>query len=1065
MEFFNFEAGDFQILEELEFDETIERPETIRFYTLEEQTNDAYEKLIPRGRVTNFVKQQIQREVENLKDLYNQYILPTAEDYVIQPPKQIVKIAWMSPVYATNALRPYEWSEMRLDPTLKGYYPRLMAALPKPYMPTPEGMIYPLESPSDFLDVNGESPLRVLPAYRRAKAIVHEDKTVEIERIPIEGTEDEVPFVGYFLQKRPLEIPNPLPDHPFFKSNEPTFIESQAPFSEVFPTLDAVMTHGVPMTKDPYKEATPFLKLYDVRLSSIPWEQWKLKFPPADVMEGTRQEEPITFPKASKDAPADKLVSVYKSPYAPGLASRYWLQNQLDGGELVIRLLQSEVINNGSVGMIPELLPLPEQFPEASCELVNRNFQEFMSQGTLRRSWKAKKDRDGNEFDEVKYECVPLEFVKQERERFGTKGRTQWTEGLGDLMKTDHLRALSSVVPIKPVEEKQAPLGKIPNRPESMLRKEMVAVLFDPKRLPEDKLADLRELLKTGAFLLNQVYVDADANFVLCNHTLSLLSGDLLADRRKFYETWTALQDGFRVCRFCGERIITEDLVDQEDYNDEGFIVKHAEALETTKSFYNEELVSYTRGIQSLKLLMQPDNPVDDTVFLLLTLLQVLPDAETFQTLLQIGRTIALSKQIVEKKSQAIKDELRGAIGLAVAIILLQTHLPILVPRRSFGANPVKLNGYPRDAPAPESYSVIDSLMNVFRKTFEAFPTSFKGPSAGFIRKVIANPKPLRGVVAEFIKIMMARPDIKTAMETARVHLAGIPIVEQPASLIPVVAPPAQLNTIRSYERCPSARPIWANARIPKIIQDEVPLRTGIQGANQKTYIEPSVSIREQVVETPLREIADKLKQAKKTRIPLKDQHQTNLAVASRLFDLANVPNTIRSIDPTQPAANLRDLSKGLAAEAATAIPNIEDLVTTDVALYTLLETPETVRANVNKIRAQERIKYVREMSKKSDDEREVIGDLLRIGLAPYIITNEDRETIAEEAERMQEELRRMEAVDEEVGVGLPRDDQHEEEFIGGADHGDYGDNQFLPSNDGRDYDQPWFGDDERTSI
>ena len=1061
MEFFNFEAGDIQVLEEIEFDETIERPESIRFYTLEEQTNDAYEKLIPRGRVTNYMKQQVQREVENLKELYNQYILPTAEDYVIQPPKQIVKIDWMSPVYATNTLRSYEWSEMLLDPTLKGFYPRLMAALPKPYMPTPEGIVYPLDYPSDFLDVNGESPLRVLPVYRRAKANVHEDKTVDIERIPMEGTEDEVPIVGYFLQKRPLEIPNPLPDHPFFKSNESTFLESQAPFSEVFPTLDAVMTHGVPMTKNPYKEATPFLKLYDVRLSSIPWEQWKLKFPPADVMEGTRQDEPITFPKGAKDAPADKLVSVYKVPYSPGLASRYWLHNQLDGGELVIRLLQSESINNGSVEIIPEFLPLPEQFPEASCELVDRNFQEFMSQGTLRRIWKLKKDKDGNEFDEVKYQCVPLEFVKQERERFGYKGRTQWTEGLGDRMKTDHLRSLLSVTPIKPIQPKEAPIGKIPNRPESMLRKEIVAILFDPKRLPEDKLADIRELLKTGAFLTEQIYTDADANFLLCNHTLALLSGDLLQDRRKFYDTWTGLQDGFRVCRFCGEQIMGEDLVDQEDFNEQGFVVRHAEALETTKSFYNEELVSYTRGIQSLKNLMQPDNAVDDTMFLLLTLLQVLPDAQVFQTFVQLGRSIP----IPANKSQAIKDELRGAVGLATAILLLQTHVPILVPRRSFGANPVKLNGYPRDAPTPESYSIIDALMNVFRKTFEAFPSSFKGPSAGFIRKVIANPKPLRGVVVEFLKMMIAKPDIKAALETAKVHVAGIPIVEQPASLIPVVAPPAQLNVIRSYGKCPSARPIWANSRIPKIVQEDVPLRTGIQGANHKTFLEPSLSVRQQVETVPLGEIADKLKKAKKVQIPLTDQYQTNLAIASRLFDLTSTPNSIRSVDPKQNAAELRDLSQGLVAEAAAAIPRLDDLLKKDVALYTLLESPETVRANVNRIRAQERMKYVREMSKKSDDEREVIGDLLRIGLAPYIITNEDRETIAQEAEKIQDELRRMEQVDEEVGVGLPRDDQNEELYIGGADHGDYGDNQPLPNNDGRDYDQPWFGDDARTSI
>ena len=81
MEFFNFDPTDYQVLEDIEFDETIQRPEKIRFFTLTEQTSDAYEKLLPRGRVTRFQREEIRKEIERLQDLYDAYVIALPEDY------------------------------------------------------------------------------------------------------------------------------------------------------------------------------------------------------------------------------------------------------------------------------------------------------------------------------------------------------------------------------------------------------------------------------------------------------------------------------------------------------------------------------------------------------------------------------------------------------------------------------------------------------------------------------------------------------------------------------------------------------------------------------------------------------------------------------------------------------------------------------------------------------------------------------------------------------------------------------------------------------------------------
>ena len=59
-------------------------------------------------------------------------------------------------------------------------------------------------------------------------------------------------------------------EHPFLKSNAPSTFMSDLELNEVFPGIEAIMNHAIPVSFDPYKEARPYLKLYDVRLSQIP---------------------------------------------------------------------------------------------------------------------------------------------------------------------------------------------------------------------------------------------------------------------------------------------------------------------------------------------------------------------------------------------------------------------------------------------------------------------------------------------------------------------------------------------------------------------------------------------------------------------------------------------------------------------------------------------------------------------------------------------------------------------------------------------------------------------------
>jgi hypothetical protein len=190
-------------------------------------------------------------------------------------------------------------------------------------------------------------------------------------------------------------------------------------------------------------------------------------------------------------------------------------------------------------------------------------------------------------------------------------------------------------------------------------------------------------------------------------------------------------------------------------------------------------------------------------------------------------------------------------------------------------------------------------------------------------------------------------------------------------------------------------------------------------------------------------------------------------------------PPDTAAVDPTQNASELRDLARGLVGQQLSAIQadgakrsQYDTARFKDITLYMLSVDYKEQRAEVNKIRATERLKFIQRMAGKSDQEREVIGDLLRIGLAPYIISNQDRELFARETELLQEELARQDMLFEatgdlgvDTGVGEARDyhDDGEEDEVVGVDHGDYGDRAGLP--EGRDYAQPGFGDDRERSI
>ena len=1045
---FTFNLTEFKVLDEFSYDETIQRPETIRFYTLDEQVGDAYEKMIPKGRTTKKQMETLKQESDRLRQLYQEHIVPTADTYTLREPEYGKRFSWIHPVYTSADLSRYSY-EQSWNPLysaervrLPQFYRSMMTALPRPYQTETEGVVYSFDSPTQFVNSEGKESIRALPTFYYPRTQRHEDGRFDILSVPMANTGDTIRFIGYYADKRPVPVPNPLPEHEFLKSSDAVMIETTAPLSEVVPSLDAILTHAVPVTPDPYGEGMKYLRVYDVELSDIPWDSWKSRFPPAEPVPPQAEPQAIEFPKPSGDKPSENLMKYYE-PYFPAMSSRKWLMDQVDGGELVVHMLLSQAGQNGTVAIMPGS-DAEFEYPTTTiseCELQGLDFNTFRTKGICRRILGPK--------DKITYQAVPLELLRQERKREGYRNRKQWLETTPSSILEAYVKSLVNARPIESKPSKEPKILSVPVREVSQLRREVVTVLGDPARFAEDKLRDITELIQ-GSLLSEKTYTDSKGLFLVCSHTLSLLNGDLATDRRVFYDTWTAKVDGFRVCKFCGEHINSDVLEDQEEFTDDGRVIRHADALEV-KKFDGHGVADHVKTLSGLKELFDFSKPSDEVFFMLISLLHVIPEVDQLQPILEMGRKVS---------AQLEKAKLDGGVaGIAQMILMIQSHNPPLVPRRSFGSKPLTLRGYPRDAAKPEGYTIVDSMMLVLSKTLEAYPTSFKGSSATTMRNVLNQPKKTKNLVEKTIDTLIkGSQPLRTALEQAKTVLpAEEPL--KPSTMIPgglVMPSKDTFGTILSPPRCPSLRAYWTSGRPPKIKQPDIPLLKKYFERPRSTevkFIDESVSERviPKSVDVKSAEVKSRLKLGKDAS---EDWH-TNVLIASRLATEFGLPAPVRTIDPGQKNDDLRDITKGYVYELTKEITKdpltktrLDAMKKNDLALMMLTADVKKATEITNTLKAKERITFTERFRMMTDADREITKELVDRGLAPYIITKQDRVLFAREVAEEQEEK------DEDIGVGRPVDYENQGELPINEDiveRGNYGDYSNAANNDGRD--------------
>jgi hypothetical protein len=1103
-------ATEFEILENIpDFEEEVQRPEELRFFTLDEQLLDYQSKVLSgKKKISKFEVKRVYQDVARFRDVYSKLIVfgDMESGYIVDTERKSINVPWVTPIYSNFEYVPYSYKENwvplmdRAQVNNPNYYNRLLVGIPKPYKTT-EGTGVPISKKTVLVNEDGLNAIQAVGTYSRTKGVIHEDGTFSVMPLPISNTADDVRVKGYYLGKREVEIPNPLREHPFLASNNPSKVLTNDSLLDIFPSIQAILNHGVKTTTDPYGEGMEYLKIYDVKLNQIPWKLWKERFPPVDQISTTPAVLSIKFPEANDIiAPSDNIRKQYVKPWAEGVFPRYWLMKQEDGGLLTIKMYLSKV---GQSGLVPpeiqgdKLKPSDTASTPEEC-LRTDNFDAFLNSGIYRSpepsAISAAVDKGKPIPNGI---CLSVDYLQQEIVGLTSSGKTAWRETSGSELLEEHVKLLrkSQVDSQKQIDVKYE---KYSSQPESEIRKDVVTILNDPNRTPEDKATDIQTIVNM-IMPTNEVYLDKDESTIICNHTLAELRGDLEENRLEFYSKWTTILDGGRICKFCGEQINTDVLVAQDEFDSNGGVVINYETLETQLFQGQQNISSFTNSIRDLGKLFSLENAGESVLYLLLSLLQVLPEPGSVLPVLQYIRKLSTVLRSNKKIEKTARERVEGITGIVGAVILLQTHTPFLLPRRSIGGRIFKTSGFPRDTTEPTESPVLDNLLYVLRATFEEFPNTFSGSVTSLFRSLLATPKRVREEIVRFLgqAVIEFKPQFESAKER---YIA--PTAEEDVSTLALpifkldkleYSPSERLGNEELLMKCGISRPlsIMTSKFPPKVSQDPIELAKNLLPSSQAKYIRPSV-VEESLLSVDEKDVRRRLSM-KLSKITKSDKIEKFLAresidavsiltLMNRILDILSSQDfnldtlkqyriAVSTLDMHKSGSLLRDTAKGLLYELSQEIAKdknkvnigkaLDDALLKDVVMNMLLYTDEEARRISEAARTKERERFKQRMRSMNDTQREITKMLLDIGVAPYIITNEDRETFAREYNYPDPE-------EEYAKIVQQQDEQRPEEgyndtrdFVEDGvrplnvlgqemevDHGDYGDRYVRPYDD-----------------
>ena len=1021
MEPLEFEAGDLiKIGDPFTFEEEVQRPEYLRFFTLEEQTLDFFQKSLPTEKIiSKIVQKRIKKEIARIEELYSSLVIVTDTEYKINVDRKLGDIPWLKEIYAPYKFKSYsfvdKWIPIMSEEQRKErkYYDRLISAIPMPYDTQGESGV-PFTKTSELVKSDGTDAIKALDLFKRTKSIIADNGSENIISLTINNTKDDIRRSGFFIGERKKDMPNPMSEHPFLASSGSSHIETTQPLEEVFPTIEAIMSHAVPTTHDPYIEGRSYYKIYDVKTSQIPWKSWKQRFPPVDTILTAKSVSTINFPDIESPAsPSESLMTAYGNKWRKNIFPRFWLMEQVDSGFLPTLMLLSKSSESGTIP--PDLMherPSIIHPPSDPHECIKSgNFTEFMESGIY---------RDGK--------CVPISGIVQERSDRISRGKKAWTESVESDILKDHTK-LIKVFKIIEDSQKEVKYEHIENKDIGQYRKYVLLLLKDENRAEPDKSRAIRVLVRDlDTSPDNSQYLDEEGRFVVCKHTLEMLDEDIASD---FFKKWTTVRDGKRVCNSCNEEVTSLVLDNQDQYDEDGRLIVSQDTLDKD---FKVEIGSDILSLEELKPLFNFDSAGANIFYVLINLFQITPAKSQLEKLLNF---IKFVETRAKKEADAKKNG--GIAGIACTVILLQTHNPFLIPRRSFNEKTVKLNGFPRDSDDEKEAYSLDFILNCIKKTFETFPYSIKEPITAIIGSVLTSRKSTRDEVIKFLKFAKAG-GFKEEFQSAKERYEEI----KPDAIIKTQF---ELPVIMVKKTEYSASEPIGPEQI--LICDKINTKSFVTSKLDVVLRHKEIELVKTTVSKYATDVSVKWTDFPKIKLSATEVGKLlkkgfpatkKLTNAKKLLDSGSNPDPIavitllkRTLDILLPTVSfkilepyrqfvlridtlddssfIRDSVKGMYFKLLSELGPKEyeilhEAEKKDLAMNMLFLDIKSVTVEVEKLSSREREEFKRRLKNKSDLERELSKSLLAIGVAEYVITVKDRKALEEEyfAQKMPDE-------------------------------------------------------------
>lgn len=1068
----NFDISEYEILENIEFEEEVSRPQEFRFFTLDEQLRDFFEKSLPNGKPTKYQIKELSYDRERIRKMYENYIIFGDSEYQIKNHRKSLNVSWIHPVYKELKYKSYSFKK-EYEPIFSktglnqsNYYSRLLKSLPLPFISNSGTFI---NYSTEVLNEEGKEPVKVLMNYERTKRIIRDDGTMDIILTPIENTGDEIGLKGYYLSERP-EIPRPLNDHPFLKSNKPSFYETEIPLLDVFPSTQAILEHAIPTTKDPYNEGMKLLKIYDLSLKDISWNLWKQRFPPVELKNTPKNVIQIELPKQEIYNPSEILKKTYDFQWESGYHHRYWLSKQIDAGKFVSELLISKSSSNGLVSLGTPEGPVI-QHPTSTidmCQSLTTDFDTFLHSGLYRL---GKLDKDGIEINDGI--CIPVGSIQQEKTFVKKIGWNETTEK--DILNT-YLKKLKEFKILN--EDNFEKYDKFEHLQESELRKNILVILDDSLRSSEDKSNSIQLLLRDTEYK-NKQYFDKTDLFVLCQHTMNILNGQLEENPQNFYIEWTSILSGKRVCKYCGEEISSEVLIAVEEYDDSGHLIMTYESLQN-KSIESETTIdSFTNSLLELKKIFDLNHAGETALFILLAFMQILPQEIQIIPIISLMRELTRGLRSKSKISKESQQRIEGLFCIPAILIILQTHQPFLIPKRSLGKSPIKLSGFPRDSTDPSNSPILDSIINILKKTMEEIGST-KGPINELAKYIISKPQKVRDESIPFIKLFATK--FNSLLEISKDRYL---IPEEETSFNSITFPEMKIDNpiFKTGDKqqdelitiCKGSKMInWITKKPPYTLQTQLKLDDKILPSPNMILLDNKIN--EKIDENLSQKEIDKgLNLSLPSSFKLFDQFlkgtydvSTFVKLSERILDFVSLTKFKKDIlidlrkkltrIPYKSSSEMRDTAKSLfliilneLKDSPNVVRIIDDAIKSDLVFKMIFISKEKAEIEELELRTKETNLLKSKYREMTDTRRQLVKSLVDIGIADFIVTNEDRELFAKEFERNVE--KEYNELAENSDLNRPEEGYQERDYIENGDlpqdvmgnemevdYGDYGD-------------------------